>query len=235
MKIFQLLLTIFFSTIAIAGTYSKTEKMELAAKDVELIDIDCGAGFLKVRGVENSDKIEVTAEIEVQGISGDELEEFIKRHVTLTLEKSSKKAVLKSRVENGSSYYTNAHIDLTVKVPKQIKLNVNDGSGSIEVTGLSGNLDINDGSGSIEINEIAGNIRIDDGSGSINVRNVEGDISIDDGSGSMEIVRVSGEVTVSDGSGSIYINDVSKDVNIIESGSGGLTVRNVQGAVNKRK
>lgn len=235
MKVFQLLFTIFFSTIVLAGTYSKTEKLELAVKDIERLDIDCGAGFLNVRGVENSDKIEVVAEIEVGGIDSDELATFIERHVTLTLEKSGDKAVLKSKIDYRPSYDTNAHIDLTVKVPKQLSLDVNDGSGSIDINDLSGNVDINDGSGSIEVNEIVGNVHIDDGSGSITVRNVGGDISIDDGSGSMEIERVSGEVTVSDGSGSIYINDVEKDVNILESGSGGLTVRNVQGEVLKRR
>jgi len=38
---------------------------------------------------------------------------------------------------------------------------------------------------------------------------------------------------VSDGSGSINIDKVSKDVTITESGSGGLTIRNVNGKVEK--
>ena len=49
----------------------------------------------------------------------------------------------------------------------------------------------------------------------------------------MNIIEISGKVTVRDGSGSININGVEQEVIIEESGSGGLTIRNVKGNVQK--
>jgi hypothetical protein len=233
MKFSYLFFILLVSLTLSAGTYHKTENLVLSAKGIDRFEIECEAGFLEITGVEGLESIEVMAKIEVRGIDEDDLERFIERNITLFLEKSGNKGILKSKVDNNSSS-VNAHIDLTVKVPKKMDLNIEDGSGSIEISGINGGVEINDGSGSIQVTTIAGSVQINDGSGSIDIRNAGGDVEVDDGSGSIDIDRVSGSVTVSDGSGSIYINDVEKDVNIRESGSGGLTVKNVKGAVNRR-
>jgi hypothetical protein len=250
MKYFYPFFVLLLSLTLSAGTYNKTENLVLPAQGIEKFDIECEAGFLKVTGVEGLESIEVMAEIEVRGIAEDELERFIERNITLFVEKRGNKGILKSKVDN---YFSgDAHINLTVKVPKKMNLKIEDGSGSIEMSAINGdveiddgsgeigvetitgNLEITDGSGDIDVRNVEGNLSVDDGSGGIDVRDIRGDVSVDDGSGGMDIEKVSGNVTVSDGSGSIYINDVEKNVNIRESGSGGLTVKNVKGEVNKR-
>jgi len=55
--------------------------------------------------------------------------------------------------------------------------------------------------------------------------------AIIDTSGGIEVTRLNGSVEVSDTSGGIYINQVSEDVIVRRDGSGGLTVRNVDGEI----
>ncbi len=245
----------FATTVTDAATYDKENRLTLSAAGITTFEADCGAGFLKIKGVEGLDKIEVDAKLVVKGIDQDEIDDFMKDRVTLTLKKRGSKAVLTSKVESGgfSSLFGSKHarIDLTVRVPKKMALDIDDGSGSIVIAGIDGALNLDDGSGGIEMEDIAGNVEIDDGSGSIIVENIGGSLEIEDGSGSIKVVKVAGDVSlddssgsisvyevkgsvvVDDGSGGILIDGVDKDVNIKRAGSGGVTIRNVKGKVRR--
>ncbi len=89
---------------------------------------------------------------------------------------------------------------------------IEDASGSLEVHG-TGRLEIVDGSGSIEVSRAAGDVDIDDGSGSITVETVDGSVKIDDGSGSIRVSDVSGDLVIVDaGSGSVNYTDIRGEV-----------------------
>ena len=241
---------------AFTDPVKKELNLNLQAAGIETLKIDCGAGYLKVRGVEGLNQIEVKATLEVKGIDEDELEEFKKEFVDLSLEKSGSKAVLTSEVKDNfsiSSIFKNksAHINLDVQIPKNLALDVKDGSGSVEIfdmnsdveledgsgsitiENINGKLEIEDGSGSIGLNNIGGNVKINDGSGSIDIKDVGGDLNVDDDSGSIDIKDIKGSVVVDDGSGSISIYGVDKDVTIKNAGSGGLSIHNVKGTVKR--
>jgi DUF4097 and DUF4098 domain-containing protein YvlB len=237
-------------TIALANDSVRT--LELPKDGIDVIDIDCEAGFLKVYGIPNLDQIEVKAEIEVDFRDSEDRDDFIQRRVRLSLEKRGSRAVLISHIDNHSFFNRHALINLTVRIPQGMNLNVEDGSGEIEIRDVSGSVRIDDGSGDIDlanitgdvdvsdgsggliIKDINGNLEVDDGSGEIEINGVQGDLYVDDGSGSMRISKITGSVVVSDGSGSIDINGVDQDVTIRESGSGGLSVHDVKGKVSKR-
>lgn len=138
-------------------------------------------------------------------------------------------------------------IDLTVRLPSGIALDVDDGSGethivdvgpismadgsgSLRMTRIKGALDVRDGSGEIDIREVEGSVRLSDGSGVVSIADVTGDIVIEnDGSGGIEIDDVQGNVTIgNDGSGGIRIERVSGSVRIEEDGSGGIFVAAVK-------
>jgi len=227
-----------FAAIFLAGSlaYSAQEVkvLKLPAAGVDKLEIDCGAGFLKVHGVEGLDSIEVNAEIRADGVGQEKMNKFIQDHVKLTLENRGGRAVLTSAVkENILSFSRDAVIDLTVRIPKKMDLRVDDGSGAIDIGDIIGNLDIEDGSGEMRIENIQGGLKIDDGSGSIELRGITGDVAIDDGSGSLTVVDVGGSLTIDDGSGDIDIDGVGKDLILEETGSGGLHFRNVKGQVTK--
>jgi len=247
------LIVLFVPVLAFAGSIENTQYLELSTKDIHSMQIKCGPGSLDVFGVERNDRIKVTATVKISGITQNMLQEFLDKCVLLSLKKRNRKAVLQSEFKNENLMKADAKIDLTVEVPKSLNVDIDDGSGSIFVTGIAKNLKIVDGSGSIEIRvtagpvsiadgsgaidltDITGNLEVKDGSGKINIERVKGNVYIVDGSGSMTIKDVDGSLTVTDGSGSIEISDVTQNVFIKEAGSGTLEIDGVKGKVEMRE
>jgi len=229
-------------------------RLVLSADGINNLDANCGSGYLKITGVEGLNEVDVQATLLVRGIGEEEINSFKDKYVELSLEKRGNSAVLVSTIKHtflsickGKS----AQINLDIRVPKRFALDIDDGSGFITVSGVSGGIKMDDGSGSIELDGIGGKIDIEDGSGSIVIRGVNGDISIDDGSGNIvikdvtgsvdvddnsgeiDIKSIGGSVTVEDGSGGIYIDGVDKDVIIKRAGSGAVSINNVKGTVKR--
>jgi DUF4097 and DUF4098 domain-containing protein YvlB len=223
----------FFLCTSFTFAYKDVRNLSLSAKGIDELEIDCGAGFLKVNGQKGLTEIKVEAEIVLEGKSEKSAEEFIQKYLKLSLKKRGSRAVLTSGFESYRSLFSfsNKLINLTVSIPVDMDLDVDDGSGYIRIEDIAGNLIIDDGSGSIEIVNAKGNVDVDDGSGEINIEGVSGDVSVDDGSGSIFIRNIGGNVTVRDGSGSITIDGVEKDVYIPSDGSGSVRVNNVKGKV----
>ena len=253
MSVRAVLIVLFLPMFAFAGSVENTQHLELATRDIQSIYIACGPGFLDVFGVEGDDSIKISATVSVNGITPDGLQEFLDKHTVLSLTKRHHRAVLQSGFINARLMKAEAKIDLTVTVPKTLKVKINDGSGPIFVTDLStsleieddsgsieirkvtGNLSVLDGSGEIEIRDIIGNIEIKDGSGPIRIERVRGNVRVTDASGSMTIRDIDGNLTIMDDSGAIEVNDVTQNVYIEEAGSGILDIEGVKGKVIKRK
>jgi len=214
--------------------------LTLNASQFKSFNVDVGAGSLEIIGQSNRSEIEVIADIYTSKEAPQGYE--------LSLDDKGNSAELFSEMTNtvGSWQGSSPRIDLVVYVPKDLALDIKDGSGSMSISDIKNNVTINDGSGSlsvedvegdlkivdnsgsINVNKVSGNLSIDDGSGSIYVKNVAGDADIEDGSGSMTVTDVKGFVTVDDGSGSISVNNTG-GLKIIEAGSGGLNVDNIKG------
>jgi hypothetical protein len=203
---------------------SDRESLTLDTHGIKAFRISAESGFLHIEGTETGTKIEVIAEHE-----GD------RDNHRLSLKKDGDRALLISHIEDWPLGWGDERINLTVKVPAGLSLDIEDGSGEITLTKVNANTRIDDGSGSISISTHRGNIMINDGSGSIDVINVLGNVDIEDGSGSIEVSKVDGHVTIDDGSGSIDIDTVSKGVTIDDEGSGGLHTRNIKGGVDQHR
>jgi hypothetical protein len=228
-------LSLFLFCTALIFPFEKTQSLSLDATGIETFKIDCGAGYLKVHGKSGLNKIEVTAEIIVKGTSEKKAEDFIKKYMKLYLEKRGRQAVLVSTFKSFTSFISlkTYVINLDIFMPDNMELFVDDGSGTMKIGNIGGNVKIEDGSGDIEIKDVRGDLDIEDGSGTLEVTDVTGDVSIDDGSGTIYVNNVRGRVTVSDGSGSINIDNVNKDVIIKDDGSGSVNISNVKGKVSK--
>ncbi len=242
------LAVIIFSANAQATTYTENRKLNIKTKGIQVLDISCGAGELVVEGNEQQD-IKVEAEIEIEGMSDKKAQQFIQDKIELSLARKGDGVYLISKINDSFWGLKDARVNLVVTLPPHLKLRVEDGSGSIRLMHMDGNVNIIDGSGSIEAGDIKGNLGIVDGSGSIDVRNIQSDVTIkdgsgsisidriggnlkvEDGSGSIEISRVEGSVLVDDGSGSIDIQNVGKNVTIESAGSGGCNISSVKGEV----
>lgn len=255
MKLKVILFGLLFLVACVSGfPYEEEKTLNLEAAGISGVDIECGAGALKVDGSEDLKAIEVRAKIVLKGIDEEDVKSFIKDSVTLTLKKKGDRAVLVSKIDSSfTSLFKRkeARIDLEVRVPARVTLSIDDGSGSMEVSGIDGDveiedgsgsmviigvkgdLEIEDGSGSIGVRDVGGSVEIEDGSGEIKIEKVKGNVDVDDNSGTVKIYGIGGSVVVDDGSGGIYIDGVEKDVYIKDAGSGSLKIENVKGKVKK--
>ena len=216
-------------------TLQETRQLELSIPAGTLLRIDAGAGSFSLRGEPGTEVIQVEAEI-WQVTPRDDY--------TLTLERDDNGAArLVTRTDAGA---TEDRIDLDIRVPESIRLDVTDGSGSLEISGVSGPLFVRDGSGSIRIEDTGADITIQDGSGSLRVENTDGHLRIEDGSGSITAINTAGDVTITDESGSISVTnttgvvtisdgsgsidvDGAEDFELLEDGSGSVNVDNIRG------
>jgi len=188
--------------------------------------VDSGSGTLIIQG-SHVNNILVKATIRSDKYSElIDLQQAFENKMTLSLEPTGSnvtlKAMNKAKLFNFKS--PNIHIDLEMTVPHEINILVDDGSGNITISDISGEVKVDDGSGSLLMNNIVGNVFIDDGSGSQVLVNIDGDIEIDDGSGSVEIKGVTGNVKIDDGSGSIKIEDLAGKFKLVDGGSGSIYV-----------
>ncbi|MFC2157741.1 hypothetical protein ACFLT9_07895 [Acidobacteriota bacterium] len=219
-----------------AGTalgHEETQNLTIPADGITLLDIDCGGGFLKVRGMEGLQNIEVEAEIVVSGMSQKKAKDFIERKLELSLKKRGQRAYLVSTFKPHFSIISMGSkiINLTVNIPKTMNLMIDDGSGDTQIQNVIGRLEIDDSSGGLTIENIKGDVMVDDSSGDLIMEDIQGEITIEDGSGSIRIQDALGSVTISDGSGSIRVSNIEKDVIIKRAGSGGVSINNVKGRV----
>lgn len=253
-KTILIVLLFFIAGLASANAAQSRESLSLALVGLKSLHIDCGAGYLKVQGVDGLEQIEVTAVITVSGIADSELAAFKKKYIVLKLGKVADQAELIAKVDSEHSMDNlfdgrDVSINLDIRLPRQLALDIDDGSGDIKIsdcgasmkledgsgdirlTNIQGHVAIEDGSGEIVLAKINGQLQIEDGSGDIDLDGAGNDVEIDDGSGQINLKGILGSVVIDDGSGDIVIDGVEKDVTIDESGSGAVKIYNVKGKV----
>jgi DUF4097 and DUF4098 domain-containing protein YvlB len=223
------------SDIFSSDLQASEQKLSLDANALSTLMAQTGAGKLEIEGVKGLSKIELVAEV----YAYDDTE------IELSLTKNSDRAELIAKIVTEYNFEQSPYIDLTVRVPAAMMLDIKDGSGAINIAAMTADIKIHDGSGSIAIDggrDLAitdgsgsisikanqGNIALVDGSGSINLESVGGDLAIEDGSGSINIKRAAGNVAIKDGSGGINIEYVQGLV-VINDGSGSINVQHAKG------
>ena len=232
MRFKAIFLVLFFLSASLALAYEEVKNLSLSAQGIDTLEIDCGAGFLRVYGREDLENIEVEVEIILKGLSDEKAQRFIREKVNLSLERSGSRAKLVSEMKRYSSFFSfrDKVINLTVNLPKNMNLDIDDGSGEMMVEDIVGKVYIEDGSGTMDIKNITGDLTVDDGSGDIKVFDVKGDVDVDDGSGDVNVEDVSGSLSIDDGSGTIYVRKIGENV-ILEDGSGSINIDGVEGNV----
>lgn len=195
-------------------TLQETRELELTVAPGSRLFVEAGAGSMVLDGDPAVDAVSVVAEIYQVEPSND---------YTLTLEAQDDGSARLVAVSGDRMLSGSDRIDLSIRVPESLRVDINDGSGSLRVSGLRADLTIEDGSGSTAVSDIDGNVSIDDGSGSITVEDVRGNLDLVDGSGSITVARVGGDVDIDDGSGSISVEDAGGTVTV-DDGSGSISV-----------
>jgi hypothetical protein len=86
MRYIILVFLVLLPVTTFAEVKQETRDLELPAVGINILRIQCGAGSLILRGVEGIDKIEVSADIMVQGLQPENLESYFENNVLLALQ-----------------------------------------------------------------------------------------------------------------------------------------------------
>jgi DUF4097 and DUF4098 domain-containing protein YvlB len=116
------------------------------------------------------------------------------------------------------------YADLRITLPAGANLAVRNVVGPVRGGALEGILDIDTGSGKVELASHIGQLTIDTGSGDVIVGSVKGETSIDTGSGDVVVSRWIGNGMVDTGSGNVVVRQVSGGKISLDTGSGDVTV-----------
>lgn len=148
--------------------YQETLAFTLPAEAVERFDIKTGAGTLEVLGDSVDGQIHVQALVCTSRKSG-----LVGMGVEHALRGGTQH--IETRIpENQTTVWTShyARIDLTVRMPAGLPVQVHDGSGELSVSG-TGALVLRDGSGSIDVRDVSREVTIhESGSGSVALQRV---------------------------------------------------------------
>ena len=200
-------------------------RVAVGASAAQLLRLRAGSGELTVEGKAGLDRVQAVG----RACASDEA---YLDDLQLTLEREGDELVLSAHYPQGDhrNWRGNdyARMDLVVEIPMDMAVDLQDSSGSMQVSG-TGALTIEDSSGDITVTNATGPVTIDDSSGGIVVRGVRGDVEIDDGSGEVSLMDVTGNVRLRDGSGSLDVEGVTLDVVVERDGSGSIAVRDVGG------
>jgi hypothetical protein len=127
-----------------------------------------------------------------------------------------------------SSFSGTGGANLDIAVPQQTNVKLNDGSGSVNVEAINGQINAVTGSGGIQARDVAGQIMLHTDSGSINTEGINGLVNLSTNSGSIEMRNASlqGPSTLNVGSGSIHFDGTLDRTGTydFETGSGTINV-----------
>jgi len=206
--------------------FQAERRVSVEASASDLLRLSAGSGELRVEGRAGLDRVQAVGRVCAS-------EQEYLDDLRITLERRGGDVALATHYPHqgrrgswrGNDY---ARIDLTVEVPLNMAVDLEDSSGGMEISG-TGALRIDDSSGEIDVHDVTGAVRIDDSSGGIDVRGVSGDVEVDDGSGGIDLSDIGGSVRLRDGSGSINAVAVQGNVVVDDDGSGSISVRDVRG------
>ena len=206
--------------------YSIDYDFSVDAASLESLRLDVGAGSLSIEGNPASNEVRVVATAcanSRERLDDLDLTHRVRDTDLIVRTQQYRSGSVFSWLSFGNTY---SYIDIEVTMPNDLALEVDDGSGGVEISNVS-SLSLDDGSGSILIEDISGNVDIDDGSGPIKISGVNGKVSVSDGSGPISIRDSNEVVIVNDGSGEIDIEHIRTNVNVYDDGSGGIRIHDV--------
>ena len=211
---------------AVTGSFQQTISIDAAV----LLDVSTGSGTINIRAGAPG-QVEITGHIKVRrgsffGLfktSSDEMQEFIDRF------ESDPPVILEDgRLRVGhvrdNRYGSNTSISYEIVVPDDTKVKSHTGSGSQEISGVTGPVEVGTGSGSLKLTDVGGAVSARSGSGSIIADGIAGSFEAHSGSGKVRLTQTApGDVVVITGSGSSELHGVVGALRV-KAGSGRIVV-----------
>ncbi|MEO1654157.1 MAG: DUF4097 family beta strand repeat-containing protein, partial [Bacteroidota bacterium] len=133
---------------------------------------------------------------------------------TYTIYAEQRGSTLKVWIESeGKIRWSNTKSLLSFKVPATTNVDINNSSGSVQVSGINSELfRLKASSGSIKAQNIKANALVKTSSGSIKIENIEGNVEAQSSSGSQTWQGLKGNIQTSASSGAIRLQNVNGDI-----------------------
>lgn len=173
-------------------------------------------------GVEYLDISTVTGDVTIKKGTTDEIKvdgRWDEDEVDVRVNYSGKSLTIKekSRRNNTDSNASN----WVLIVPNGLNLEVNSGTGSLDISGLEGDLKANTGTGDIEILDMEGRFNINSGTGEIEITNAKGRFDLNAGTSDVVVANASGKFDANSGTGDVYFKMVTPTgTSTLNSGTG---------------
>jgi DUF4097 and DUF4098 domain-containing protein YvlB len=216
------------ASAASEGSFDRTLHVSGAVN----LEIETGAGSIRVRAG-SSNEVRVTGHIRSSnwlfGSSGDAIERLEKNPPI----QQSGNDIRIGHIDDPELRH-NLSISYEVVTPSNTQLHSSTGSGSQDISGVSGPVDANTGSGGVKISDIGAGVRAHSGSGSIELDRVKGNVYARAGSGSIRATDIAGGFDGQTGSGHLSLEQTAPGSVRAETGSGGLDLHNVRGSLQAR-
>lgn len=213
---------------AAQSDFSSPRNADVDARGARSIRVEAGAGLLRVEGRPG------ITQVRVRGTAHASRQAWLDE-IRLVAERRGADVFIKADIPDRHGSLWNMFgdhvraLDLVIEVPTTIPLDVVDSSGESKFIG-TGSLDLEDGSGDVEIRGAKGSVRVNDGSGNVVLSGIEGDVTVDDGSGNIDASNITGNFTVEeDGSGNIHVNGIGGTMRVRDDGSGDIDVDRIAG------
>jgi hypothetical protein len=196
-----------------AQDYTAPRNATVPASNARRIEIIGRAGVLRVDGRAGARDVVVRGTARASTRRG--LEE-----VQLIAEERDGTIHIEADIPENRDWNDDDHqsLDLTIEVPRDLPLEVADGSGDLQIRNV-GPLTVTDGSGELAIRDVQGGVEIGGkGSGTLRLTNIDRSVHVrSKGSGSIDASHIGGDFVVDrKASGGIEYSDVKGRVEVPE-------------------
>jgi DUF4097 and DUF4098 domain-containing protein YvlB len=210
--------------LAAEGSFDRTLQVTGAVN----LQIETGSGSINVR-TGSASEVRVTGHIRSNDWMGSSADRVKKLEGNPPIQQSGNDVRI-GHIDDPELRH-NISISYDVVVPTTTQLRSGTGSGSQEISGISGSLEAETGSGSLKISSIGSSVRAHSGSGNIDIDGAGGNVTVRAGSGSIHASRVAGGFDGETGSGHLTLEQTAPGSVRAETGSGGLDLRGVRGSL----
>lgn len=201
--------------------------LDLDAAGITVLELRAAAGDLEIRGDAGLDRIVV------RGTACASNADLLADMQLLERREGDRQSIAVEMPEVTEGWLWNTvyrYLDLDVRVPARLMLDVVDSSGDTSVRDVA-SLTLKDSSGDLAIGGIEAGVELRDSSGDIEVREVGALTIVSDSSGDIEVANVAGDVLIEDdSSGDIEIADVRGGARVVSDSSGDIRFERVTGS-----
>jgi hypothetical protein len=209
-------------------TYDEHREQQSVAPGSE-IEIINSFGNVEVRPAE-SDRIVIDVKKTIRASSREEGDRLERDFVFSILQEGSKYRIVSNRDESGfrGSSRQRFKSSLTIEVPRQSALRLDNRSGRVTVQDLTGNQNIVNRYGDVEVRNITGQLQLENRNGSITVQEISESVVIANRYSNTTVKSIGGDVRIGTRNGSVDVTDVKGAVTV-ENSYAPINVVNVQG------